>query len=275
MNIRSIVRKTQRVSMVRLLLRVAFAGLLIAWLVYPQASVFQHAAQGASAAAGWARGQAIRLLGGTSDQHRERIAETNDAVLTHVKTVNGFPASEVRCLALAIYFEASNEPREAQIGVGQTALNRARAAKTPRAICKTVYLGLAQGSSCLFQATCRNLGTPPQRGQPLEQAIEVAVGLASGTAALPLFAQATHFHEKRARPAWTHGLFKLASSGRIEFYSTDQPTDTVAPRAVTDEAAPVAQPRPAAVRSDVSAAKAASQRRDDGGALARQVFGVD
>jgi spore germination cell wall hydrolase CwlJ-like protein len=200
---------------------------------------------------------------------------SNDANLAHVKSVNGFPASEVRCLALAIYFEAGNEPREAQIGVGQTALNRARAAKTPRAICKTVYNGLAQGGACLFEATCRNLGTPAQRGEALERAIEVASGLASGTAIVPLFTQATHFHEKRARPAWARGLFKLASHGRIEFYSTDQPTDTVAPAAVTDEAEPVVQRRPAVARSDASAAKQASQRRDDGGALARQVFGID
>lgn len=274
MKIQSVVRKSQRASMARLLLKLAVAGLLIAWLVYPQASVFQHAGQGASAVTDWARSQTIRLLGGVPEQTRINVA-SSDANLGHVKAVNGFPATEVRCLALAIYFEAGSEPREAQIGVGQIALNRARAAKTPRAVCKTVYNGLTQGGSCLFEATCRNLGTPPRRGEALDSAIEVAEGLAAGTAAMPLFTQATHFHEKRARPAWARGLFKLSSHGRIDFYSTEQPADTVAPPPATDEASPVIQRRPAVARNDASGAKQASQRRDDGGALARQVFGMD
>lgn len=273
MKIQSIVRKTQRASMAKLFLQLAVAGMLVAWLVYPQASLFQHAGQGASAAASWARGQGIRMLGGSPEEFK--TVATSDASLAHLKAVNGFPASEVRCLALAIYFEAGNEPRDAQIGVGQTALNRARAAKTPKAICKTVYNGLSQGSACLFDATCRNLGTPPRRGEALDSAIDVAIGLADGSAVVPFFTQATHFHERRARPAWARGLFKLASLGRIEFYSTDQPADTVAPANVTEAAPPVAPRRPVVARGDADGASKASQRRDDGGALARQVFGID
>jgi hypothetical protein len=251
--------------------------LVVAWLVYPQASVFRHAGQGASVFADWARGHAIRILDGRADQDTAGTRGSGEASLAQVKAVNGFPASEVHCLALAVYFEAGNEPREAQIGVGQIALNRARAAKSPRAVCKTVYHGLAQGTSCLFEATCRNLGTPPRRSAALDNAVEVAVGLASGTATMPQFAQATHFHGSRARPAWARSLFKLPSQDRIEFYSDEQPADTVSAPSVTDEAAPVpiVSRRPAVARGDAAPARQASERRDDGGALARQVFGFD
>lgn len=276
MDARTILQRTQRASKVKLVLKLSILGLIAVWALNPQASYWQHASQGIATTSSWVRGEAIRALGGSTETASVPIPSSSDSALRHVKAVNGFPASEIKCLALAIYFEAGNEPREAQIGVGQIALNRARTAKTPRALCKTVYNGMTQGAACLYEATCRNFGNPAQRGAALDSAVEIARGLVAGTEKMPEFAQATHFHEKKARPAWSRLLFKLASHGRLEFYSTDQPEDAVAQKARLDEeATPVPAKRLGYPRGEGQASKASAQRSGDGGALARQVFGVD
>ena len=275
MDFSSVMTKAQNALRAKLALKLSVVLLVAAWLVYPQASIWQHAGHGMAVAGGWVRGAVIRGLGG--DPNADRTA-TASAELDQLKGVKGIPASEVRCLALAVYFEAGREPRDAQLGVGQIALNRARATKPPQTICRTVYHGLNLATGCLFEATCRNVGIIPASGAALTSAIEVASALVAGAGVQHRLVGATHFHEKRMRPAWARPLYKVASIGRLEFYGAEpvvevSTTAQMAHPAQSDAAAESAKPaprRPASSRGD----KGGASQQGDTAAQYRQVFGI-
>lgn len=278
MNLDKVSREVRRGAMMRVVLRGALlACVLVAgtgWLLLPDANFWSQARAGISQAAGQVRTVAILALGGTPETPAP-TTQHKRTELDGLKRLNGFAVSEIRCLALAIYFEAGRESREAQIAVGQIAVNRAKERKAPREICRVVYHGVNVQNGCLFDATCRNLGNPPISGASLTQSIEVAQALVRGEAAPGRLAGASHFHERGNRPAWARTLFKLATIGRLEFYSTDQPDNvaTAPPLDPSEKAEPAARqspPRRATTRQE-------AQRQDGGGSgsLGRQVFGID
>ena len=277
MDFSSVMTKAQNALRAKLGLKLTVVLLAVAWLVYPQASIWQHAGQGVAVAGGWARGAVIRGLGGDPQVDRPVVAS---AELDQLKGVKGIPASDVRCLALAIYFEAGRDPRDAQLGVGQIALNRARATKTPQTICRTVYHGLNLPTGCQFEATCRNVGVIPASGTALTSAVEVAAALVSGAGGQHRLVGATHFHEKRMRPAWARPLYKVASIGRLEFYGAVpvvevSTTAQMAQPAQSDGAADGVKPAPRRSASNRGADKGASTGANDTAAQYRKVFGID
>ncbi len=248
-------------------------------LLYPRAQVWQQVTAALAPAVEWTRLAAIRVLRGSSEPVRAANA------LDLVQAVGGFPATEIRCLALAIYYEAGLASTEAKAGIAQVVLNRATAAKLPRQLCKTIYGGLSAPGGCLFETACRNLGVVPRRTAELDQAVSTAVQIATGKlAATADVAKATHFHEKRAAPAWSRQMFKVATHGNLLFYSPEQP-ETAADPPTSVLPATSAQDR--ASRQSGAIAKRATPREASAGAsapasgggegrgLSRQVFGID
>lgn len=47
--------------------------------------------------------------------------------------------SEINCLAKAVYHEARGEPREGQLAIAKTVLNRVSDPKFPKSVCKVIY----------------------------------------------------------------------------------------------------------------------------------------
>ncbi len=277
MDFSTVMTKAQNALRTKLALKLTVVLLAAGWLVYPQASIWQHAGQGVAVAGVWLRGAVIRGLGGDPHVERPVVASVE---LDQLKGVKGIPASEVRCLALAIYFEAGREPPEAQLGVGQIALNRARSTKPPQTICRTVYHGLNLPTGCLFEATCRNVGVIPAPGTALTSAIEFATELVSGAGGQHRLAGATHFHERRMRPAWARPLYKVASIGRLEFYGAVpvveiSTTAQMAQPAQSDAAADSVKTAPRRPASSRGADKGSSSQQADTAAQFRKVFGID
>ncbi len=62
-------------------------------------------------------------------------------------------ASDLDCLAAAVYYEARGEPADGQAAVAQVVLNRARAPSYPKNVCGVVYQGVA-GHECQFSFAC-------------------------------------------------------------------------------------------------------------------------
>lgn len=271
MDVRSIRRAHVRGAVARLALKLSVLIAIASWLFHPQADVWKHAGQGFAAAGSWFRTTTIAALGGGTRTQPDTIS----AELDGLKAVKGFPASEIRCLALAIYFESGRETRDAQVGIGQIAMSRATAAKAPRALCRTVYLGMNQPGGCHFEATCQNIGNVPRSGPALTNAIDVATDLVSGTAPATNVATATHFHQGKSKPAWTRTMFKVASIGRIDFYAPDQPAEQSAPSAPPlTSAEPPRQPVASRKSLNPSNKTSATTPRD-ANALSKQVFGLD
>lgn len=272
MHLRALIRHRERKARTRLaaLLLVGLLGL--AWLLMPQALVFQHAGQGLAHAGGWLKSAAIKALGGTPRQ----ADDVASVALDRLGALEGVAAADMRCLALAIYFEAGRDGREAQLGIGHAVLNRAQAARTPRALCTTIYQGLGTPQGCQFAGACRNLGNLPASDRRLGEAIEVANGLVGRSVVSTRVWEATHFHPTSERaPGWTRKLQRLATIGGLVFYGPPPPA---ANTAVSEdgESAPArtaAQVRPAsAQRSEPAQVGKASQKMDSG--EINRVFGL-
>lgn len=274
MNHEAVTRRIRRGIFARLLLKLAVLLTpiiaLLSWLIFPNAAVWANATDAMSATSAQVRLAALKALGGKPTDAAPEPKQSNSQ-LDSIKKANGYAANELRCLAVAIYFEAGRESREAQVAVGQIVLNRARERKAPRELCRVVYNGLP--NACLFETTCRNLGTAPALGEQLASAIEVARAMAQGEAAPGRHAGATHFHERSARPAWSRDLFKLGGIGKLEFYSTEQPAD--AGQAAPALAEKGEAPRPVSRRSESRSDSAKANNANDSKSLARQVFGTD
>lgn len=237
MSIVATFRRCHGDSIRRLALRVGILGLLLSWLIFPQAALWQHVEATSKSAAGWLRLQVVVILGGTVQTINSGAAVDID----RLSPVNGFPSSELRCLALAMYHEAGGDRPEAQLAVAQTALNRAAAFKRPKAVCRAIYTGINTVHGCLFEASCRNIGSMPPPGKTLDAAVALAVEIAAGrTSAMPAFEKATHFHEaKIAAPPWTRPLHRIGRLGRIDFYSAEAPeNDAETASVATAETAP-------------------------------------
>ncbi len=275
MDFDSLARRARRGALMRLFVKLSLlltiASAMFGWLAFPQAAVWQRAGESMSEAGGYFRTATIRVLGG-SPSVEVSVPTVKSVELDKLRSLNGFPASEFRCLAVAVYFEAGRESREAQLAVGQIALNRAKERKAPRELCRVVYHGLNIPNGCLFAATCRNLGTAAASGPALESAVEVARALLTGASVLGRLAGATHFHERSNRPAWSRTLFKLETIGRLEFYSTEQPDGVVVTPSVNINDTTSAQ-KQTATRRQPSRQEAGNSTGSSG--LGRQVFGAD
>jgi hypothetical protein len=280
MTFAQIARRARSRILTRLFLKLGLAVAVLMWAINPQAGIWQQVGNGFGKAGDWMRLAAIKgLRGGTADA---AATVTRAGPLDLLQQVNGYPATEIRCLALAIYYEAGRAPVEAGLGVAQIVLNRAAAAKAPRQLCKIVYSGLTVPGGCLFETACRNVGIAPRQTAALDKAVETAVAVVTGTlGAGPELTKATHFHEKRAAPAWSRGMFKAATIGSLVFYVPEQPESAAdplpvagtIPSAVSRQGAAPARraTREGTSATQSSAATAPRQTRE----LSRQVFGID
>ena len=88
-----------------------------------------------------------------------RISSMPNAPATHAWVNKPIPASarsatELKCLATAIYFEARGEPEHGQIAVAQVVLNRLKNPTYPNTICGVVYQNKTHRNRCQFSFAC-------------------------------------------------------------------------------------------------------------------------
>lgn len=225
----AIYRRTRAEAFRRLVLRVGIVGLLLSWFIFPQAALWQHASAASVSAADWLRHQTVVVLGGTPS----KTSASTEVDIDKLSPVNGFPSSEIRCLALAMYHEAGGDRPDAQLAVAQVALNRAASFKSPKAICRAIYTGLNTPQGCLFGASCRNVGSTPAPSKTLTATIALAIEFAAGrTATKPAFENASQFHDmKISPPPWTRTAHRIGRLGRLDFYSPEPSPVTAATEA--------------------------------------------
>ncbi len=144
-------------------------------------------------------------------------AWVNYALPANVKS-----ASEVKCLATAIYFEARGEPERGQIAVAQVVLNRLKNPAYPNTICAVVYQNKNQRNRCQFSFACD--GRPDRitdRGAwASSQALASKILNDDRTMFLSDVGAATHYHANYVRPRWARAMKKVDKIGRHIFYKT-------------------------------------------------------
>lgn len=161
------------------------------------------------------------VLGTTSPILDPKI-DAAHAWLNDPLPVNARSATEVKCLATAIYFEARGEPEKGQIAVAQVVLNRLKNPAYPKTVCGVVYQNKDRRNQCQFSFACD--GIPDRITEPdvWDQSLALARRVLNDEQAmfLPDVGASTHYHAVYVRPDWARTMHKMEKIGGHIFYKT-------------------------------------------------------
>ncbi len=148
--------------------------------------------------------------------------DANHAWVNYALPAYARSASEVKCLATAIYFEARGEPERGQIAVAQVVLNRLKNPAYPNTICAVVYQNKNKRNACQFSFACD--GRPDRitdrSAWASSQALASKILNDDRTMFLSDVGAATHYHANYVRPRWARAMKKVDKIGRHIFYKT-------------------------------------------------------
>ncbi len=128
-------------------------------------------------------------------------------------------ASEERCLAEAVYFEARSEPEDGQAAVAQVVLNRVKSGLYPSTICGVVYQNRQHHNACQFSFACEGKALRVTEPGPWKTASRIAHDVLQGETYLADVGGATHYHTNYVRPRWAKALKKMDVIGHHIFYA--------------------------------------------------------
>ncbi len=117
---------------------------------------------------------------------------------------------EMRCLAVAVYYESKGEPLEGQLAVAQVILNRRDSGRFPSSLCGVVY---QRGQ---FSFTWDGRPDSPSNSATWQTAQAIAM-IAAADDWREIVPDATHFHATRVRPGWSK-LQRVSAVGNHVFY---------------------------------------------------------
>lgn len=150
-----------------------------------------------------------------------------DAPATHAWVNNPLPASvhsasELKCLATAIYFEARGEPEEGQLAVAQVVLNRVKNPAYPNTVCGVVYQNKTKRNRCQFSFACDGRADRITDNGAWERAQALARKSVNeqATTFLEEVGSATHYHATYVRPRWAGRMKQTDKIGHHIFYNT-------------------------------------------------------
>jgi len=119
---------------------------------------------------------------------------------------------QMECLAKAVYWEARNQPFNAQVAVAQVVLNRVEDGRFRSDICGVVFQRDSRG--CQFTWVCTNATRRPRDQQPWQVA-QVAAYVAVFDY-IDVVNGAIFFHDTSVR-RWSH-MERTARIGELVFY---------------------------------------------------------
>jgi spore germination cell wall hydrolase CwlJ-like protein len=130
--------------------------------------------------------------------------------------------SELKCLAVAIYFEARGEPEAGQYAVGEVILNRIDEKAYPGSVCGVVYQNAHRLNRCQFSFACDGIPDIPTDTKTfLEIEIRALQLLTCRQTCVPRDAsgEATHYHADYVQPHWSKVLTFVGRVGQHLFYN--------------------------------------------------------
>lgn len=129
-------------------------------------------------------------------------------------------ATQQKCLAEAIYFEARGEPWKGQVAVAQVVLNRVKNPTYPGNICGVVYQNKHRRNRCQFSFACDGKKDRIRSQHHWVVAQKIAREITSGKHWLTGVGASTHYHATYVRPRWARRMKRLTRIGRHIFYKT-------------------------------------------------------
>jgi len=126
-------------------------------------------------------------------------------------------ARALKCMTMAIYYEAASESDAGQRAVAQVVLNRVAHPAYPSTVCGVVFQGSERSTGCQFSFTCDgSLARQPSRVF-WDRAQRVALAALSGAVYRPV-GLATHYHTVQIHPYWADSLTNVTTIGAHRFY---------------------------------------------------------
>lgn len=131
-------------------------------------------------------------------------------------------ATEVKCLATAIYFEARGEPEKGRVAVAQVVLNRVKNPAYPDTICSVVYQNKNKRNRCQFSFACDGIPDRIRDKGAWAEAQALARRIINDDQNLYMTSvgAATHYHATYVRPRWARSMSKMDKIGHHIFYQT-------------------------------------------------------
>jgi spore germination cell wall hydrolase CwlJ-like protein len=128
-------------------------------------------------------------------------------------------ATEMNCLAEAVYYEARGETLQGQRAVAEVVARRSKERGYPRSICGVVYQDAHLVNRCQFSFACDGIQPVRRDRKAWAEAVEVAHYELTGPGRLEdLTSGATHFHTPRVRPSWSKRFVRTVQIGNHIFY---------------------------------------------------------
>ena len=126
--------------------------------------------------------------------------------------------SELRCLALNIYWEARSEPLDGQLAVAGVTLNRVASKKFPNTICEVVkQTKRPRLHRCQFSWNCDGESDIPKDLKSWRNAQQLARLFTAGIYQDPT-GDALWYHANYVEPYWADSMKQTARIGRHLFY---------------------------------------------------------
>lgn len=123
----------------------------------------------------------------------------------------------LRCLTLAVAYEAGNQPRAGQEAVAEVVLNRLAHPSFPKSVCGVVWQGWRRGRGCQFTFVCDGALQRRVSDQTIVAARQVAQAALGGEAPRRV-AGALNYHANYVQPVWAFALGRIAQIGAHIFY---------------------------------------------------------
>ncbi len=148
--------------------------------------------------------------------------DANHAWLNNPIPASAKSASEVKCLATAVYFEARGEPERGQTAVAQVVINRLKNPAYPNTICGVVYQNKDQRNGCQFSFACDGIPDRIYDQEAWAQSQALARKVINDEKSLYMsdVGAATHYHATYVKPRWARSMEKVEKIGRHIFYKT-------------------------------------------------------
>lgn len=136
-------------------------------------------------------------------------------------------ASEVHCLAQAVYHEARGEPETGQWAVASVILNRVESRAYPDTVCDVVFQNAHLANRCQFSFACDGRSDEGGRGNLIDRESWVKSNLIAQIAYRQFLegqrhedglTTALHFHTTSVSPSWASAYAEIASIGNHVFY---------------------------------------------------------
>ncbi|GEN99034.1 hypothetical protein NSE01_08670 [Novosphingobium sediminis] len=129
------------------------------------------------------------------------------------------PAHEdaMRCLTLAVAYEAGNQPLAGQEAVAEVVLNRLAHPAFPKSVCGVVWQGWRRGAGCQFTFVCDGALLRRLDDRTIRAAQAVAQAALGGDAPRRV-AGALNYHAAYVQPAWAATLDPVGRIGAHLFY---------------------------------------------------------